>query len=405
MEESNSKNKKSWINQEKDLIITIDQHEKIIKFNDVCERISGFNKKDVIYKDFFELLIPTRYSDQWKNIISGVRKDKLIDDFTLPVQTKHGHEIMISWSSFPVKNVGGIVEDIGLVGKLINSWEDTKQSAIGTQKKDTMPADYFDEFERIVKDLEKKNKDLEKKNEILEKKLKQRKGKKDTNTQSDIGGKSLYQVSKVVGGKKKREELHVLMKDLDERQKQLDKLQRKLEKDKLKINEKKNEFIRWREKLMILESEIESRKKWVVNKEKALEKISNEQEDTQKPRIKTKEYEEFNEEIFNKIPEGAAVIQRSIFKQVNSTFADLLGYNQNEIVDKSIFDFIEPEGLTGVEEYYFHRLKGDETSAFDTLLLAKDNVKIFIQVNTQPTIYNGKKAEIAIFKKLKIKKD
>lgn len=405
MEELKTNNKKPWINQEKDLIITIDQHEKIIKFNDECERISGYNERDVINKDFIEILIPIRYSDQWKKIISGVRKDKLIDDFTLPVQTKHGHEIMISWSSFPVKNFGGIVEDIGLVGKLINSWEDTKQTAIGTQKKETMPADYFDEFEQVVNDLEKKNKDLEKKNEILEKKLKQRKEKKETNTQSDIVGKSLYHVPKVVSGKKKREELHVLMKDLDERQKQLDKLQRKLEKDKLKINEKKNEFIRWREKLMIIESEIESRKKWVENKEKALEKISNEQENIQKPRIKTKEYEEFNEEVFNKIPESAAVLQRSIFKQVNSTFADLLGYGENEIVDKSIFDFIEPEGLTGVEEYYFHRLKGDDTSAFDTLFLTKDNVIIFIQVNTQPINYNGEKAEIAIFKKLNIKKE
>lgn len=404
MEESNTQDKKSWINREKDLVITIDQDEKIIKFNDECIRISGYNKNEVINQNIFNTIIPKRYSEQWKNIINSVRKDKLIDDFSLPIQTSHGHEIMIFWSSFPVKNVGGIVEDIGLVGKLVTSWEDTKHTAIGNEKKEILPADYFDEFERIVKDLEKTNHDLEKKNAILEKKLKGRKGKKDTKIQSDVVGKSLYKVSDVVGGKKKRVELQVLMKDLDERQKQLNRLHIKLEKEKIKINERKNEFIRWREKLMTLESEIESRKKWVENKEKALEKISTGTEDT-KSRIKSEEIEKFDEVMFSKIPESAAVIQRGVFKQVNSYFASLLGYDLNEIVEKSIFDFIGPEGLTGVEEYYFHRLKGDETSAFDTLFLSKDNVKLSVQVDVHPTIFNGEKAEIAIFKKLKIKKD
>jgi len=193
------------------------------------------------------------------------------------------------------------------------------------------------------------------------------------------------------------------MQDLDDREKRLNKIQKKLEKEKLKITKQKNDFIRWREKLEQLESEIESRQKWVTSKEEALKKYSAENNDNIS-RV-TKDDEDFNSDLFNQIDECAAVIQRGVFKQINSSFADLLGYNTNEIVDKSIFDFIEPEGLSGVEEYYFNRLKGDDISDFDTMFLTKDSSKISVEVTTKPIVFNGEKAEIVFFKKLDVKKE
>lgn len=384
-----------------DLILTIDQDENIIKFNDECERISGYTKNNILNQSFFDTLIPKRYQQQWKKVLDSVRENKLIDDFSLPLLTNNGHEIMISWSSFPVKDVDGIVEDIGLVGQIVTSWDDSEKVPIVESDK-SFDSSYFDEFERVVKELEKKNAELEKKNQSLEKKRDKLKNKDSSGVKTDVVGKSLYTFSDIFGNKKQREELVALMQDLDDREKRLNKIQNKLEKEKLKITKQKNDFIRWRERLEQLESGIESRHKWVMNKEQALEKCS--LDDNNISRVATDD-ENFHPDMFNQINECAAVVQRGVFKQINTSFADLLGYTASEIVDKSIFDFIEPEGLSGVEEYYFNRLKGDEVSDFDTMFLTKDNAKVSVEVSTKPIVFNGEKAEIVIFKKLDVKKE
>lgn len=393
--------KKKKTSKYSDLILTIDQDENIIKFNDECERISGYTKNNILNQSFFDTLIPKRYQQQWKKVLDGVRENKLIDDFSLPLLTNNGHEIMISWSSFPVKDVDGVVEDIGLVGQIVTSWDDSEKAPIVESGKSFDPG-YFDEFECVVKELEKKNAELEKKNKALEKKRDKLKNKDSSGVKTDVVGKSLYTFSDIFGNKKQREELVALMQDLDDREKRLNKIQNKLEKEKLKITKQKNDFIRWRERLEQLESDIESRHNWVINKEQALEKCS--LDDNNISRVTTDD-ENFSSDMFNQIDDCAAVIQRGVFKQINLSFADLLGYNINEIIDKSIFDFIEPEGLSGVEEYYFNRLKGDNISDFDTMFLTKDNSKISVEVSTKPIVFNGEKAEIVIFKKLDVKKE
>ena len=57
-----------------------------------------------------------------------------IDDFKLPFLTRHGHEVMIYWSDFPVKNRNGKIGDIGLVGKKI------------TKPKEVIPIDTIDSY-------------------------------------------------------------------------------------------------------------------------------------------------------------------------------------------------------------------------------------------------------------------
>jgi PAS domain S-box-containing protein len=381
-----------------DLILIIDKDENIVKLNEECERVSGYDQNHILHQNFFDVLTPKRYLQQWQKVIDKVRENKLIDDFSLPLLTNHGHEIMIFWSSFPVKDKDGVVEDIGLVGQIVADWDDSEKTRI-VEDTNFMNPEYFDEFERVITELEKKNHELEKKNIALEKKLDKLKNKDNLDIKTDIVGKSLYTFSDIFGNKKQREELSALMKDLDDREKRLNKIQKKIENERFKIIKQKNDFIRWREKLEQLESDIESRYKWVINKEQALEKHSLKSDDI--PRIKSDD-EEFSPDVFDQIQDSAAVIQRGVFKQINSSFADLLGYDINEIIDKSIFDFIEPEGLSGFEEYYFNRLKGDDISDFDTMFLTKDNFKILVEVSTKPIIFNGEKAEIVVFRQTDI---
>ncbi|HEY0090679.1 MAG TPA: PAS domain-containing protein, partial [Candidatus Lokiarchaeia archaeon] len=52
----------------KELVLSIDQNEKIIKFNEECELIFGYKKDEVLNRPFFDFLIPERYSRSWKNM-------------------------------------------------------------------------------------------------------------------------------------------------------------------------------------------------------------------------------------------------------------------------------------------------------------------------------------------------
>ena len=103
-------------------------------------------------------------------------------------------------------------------------------------------------------------------------------------------------------------------------------------------------------------------------------------------------------DVFEKISDSAAIIQRGIFKRVNDSFTNLIGYNADDIINRSLFDFISPEGLIGMEKYYLNRLKGEKISNYETVILSKNNEKIDVEINSKPTFLNREKAEIVVFK-------
>ena len=352
------------------IVVTIDQLERIIKINDKCEKICGYSLKESQNKQLINFLIPERYSKHWKKLFDSACKNKQIEDFKLPIKTKNGHEIMISWSSFPIKDDGGIVDEVSLVGKLILSWNDFE--------------------ENIFTDFSNKKNPYRK--------------------QADPIGKGLYSVSELFGrgGSK---EFEIRMKELAEREKILNDFEETLLNDKKEINDRIIEFHKWRERLEILEDEIENRRENVLKREKILDARITAASDAKGLSVKeVREIDVDYHDILDKISDSAAVLQRGILKQVNPAFAELLGYESDEVVEKSLFDFILPESFNEIEEYYLNRLKGIDVSIYETAFLTKDNKKIIVEVNTRPTILNGEKAEIAVFKKVStqennIKKD
>ncbi len=107
--------------------------------------------------------------------------------------------------------------------------------------------------------------------------------------------------------------------------------------------------------------------------------------------------------FIDNIQDCVAIVQRGILKQVNRPFVELLGYDINEVIGKSLFDFITPECYLEIEKYYLDRLKGVDSSGYEAVFLTKDSNKLVVEVSTRPTVFNGKKAEIAIIKEFKNK--
>ena len=393
------------------LVLSIDKNERITKFNEECEKVFGYKKNEVINRLVSDLFIPTSYLDQWKNLFEYSKINKTIDNFKLPFLTKSGQETIIYWSNFPVKNEKGNVTDIGLVGNLIKpiekynetifeypNYEPDELNIKKSVSKDKIKVD--DLITKVFRKMKSKNEDLLIKNRDLEKKLNYYKNRFDYNKDKQDSNltKSLSSISGLFGGNKKRQEYENIVHELDERGKNLNRLESDLLKEKTKINEKVNDLKVWREKLEVLNDKLEEKWNELVRRENLLiEKQSYSSNLYNNVETKSKGLKDSNE-LFDQIQDSAVIIQRGILRHVNSSFINLIGYNVNEIIDKSFFDFIVPEGFLNVERFYLSRLKGEDVSTYETVILTKDNNKISIEVINKPTFFNGEKAEIAIIK-------
>jgi PAS domain S-box-containing protein len=196
--------------------------------------------------------------------------------------------------------------------------------------------------------------------------------------------------------------------DLEKRQEELDRFEAELIRDKKNLEKKIVEFTQWKEKLIKLESEIERRRIDLIEKESTItgnlttinpnQFESNNQDSTSDILIhKEKFIQNDHHDIFDKIPKSAVILQRGILKQVNHPFVELLGYDMNDVLGKSLFDFISPEGFSALEKHFLDRLKGVGSAGYNAVFLTKENHKLTLEVNIKPTIFNGEKAEIAIF--------
>jgi PAS domain S-box-containing protein len=93
-----------------------------------------------------------------------------------------------------------------------------------------------------------------------------------------------------------------------------------------------------------------------------------------------------------------AVVQRGVFKQISNTFADFLGYERDELLQKSFFVFVAPHGFEDARKYYLNRLKGVTTNSFRTVLLTKEHNEVIVEITVTPTIYMGDVAEFLSIK-------
>ncbi len=480
-EESTMVSKKQSQHRDDLLVVGIDPEGNIIQFNDICELIIGYNQKETINKSF-EMIIPQEYTKQWQQIINTARTDRSIHEFKLPLLNREGKEVMVSWSSFPVKEDTGHVGDVVFVGKTVLTIDDitgslftytendieTKVDALsykqrpkdhvlfhvgnkriifrrhpghkeneevdyktpsqlpGTEEKTTPLSAEVDDietalaketysrlmeqynYENLLKNynnitqtlavLEKRNKELEKKNKKTTRTLKSLKTrwthKKETEKRTSSSRSSLF-------GRGKRESLEQMMRELEERKNELLGLEEQIATDKKQLAEQQNIFIEWRKKLELLEDEIEYRRLDLIEQERMFgDQFVSSFHGKTTASGEIHSTEETHHDLLDKIPECAAIVHRGILKQVNASLAQLLGYETDELVEKSLLDFIVPEGLFEVEKYYFNRLKGADVSSYETVLLTKDNQKMQVEVSLKPIVYDGEGADIAVIRTL-----
>ncbi|UCF12601.1 MAG: PAS domain S-box protein [Thermoplasmatales archaeon] len=307
------------------------------------------------------------------------------------------------------------------ISKVKKSTEKMKEIIIDLSKK-------YEKLNKKLIDLENPDRKLDRKNEVLDENLedlnlyieKSNEFNKESEYEktpfqkikdNDSSKKGLDFLVNPFGIKKKRDKSYFRRYALVEHQKELDLLEAQLLKDKKNLDKRLAELSNWKEKLLNLESEIEKRRTDLIEQEAAfrenlisftdnkLNSDFNPLSTKDSPTTEENIVKDDHHDIFDKIPECAVIVQRGILKQVNHPFVELLGYDINEVIGKSLFDFFTPDSCLEIEKYYLDRLKGVSSSGYKAVFLTKDNNKLAVEVSTRPTIFNGEKAEIAVFNK------
>ena len=82
------------------LVIGLNKDGEIVQFNKECQKMTGYDRGEVLKRKMCDVLIPEQYIQQWEETFE-LAKSEGIDNFKLPWKTRDGKEILISWSSFP----------------------------------------------------------------------------------------------------------------------------------------------------------------------------------------------------------------------------------------------------------------------------------------------------------------
>jgi PAS domain S-box-containing protein len=108
-----------------------------------------------------------------------------------------------------------------------------------------------------------------------------------------------------------------------------------------------------------------------------------------------------NHLIIDEMNDIVAVVQRGIFKEISNSFADFLGYERIELLQKNFFVFIAPRGFEDARKYYLNRLKGVTTNTFRTVLFTKARTELLVEITVTPTVYKGESAEFLTVNEVK----
>jgi PAS domain S-box-containing protein len=130
----------------------------------------------------------------------------------------------------------------------------------------------------------------------------------------------------------------------------------------------------------------------------ALEKIEIERQRTGKPHWKTeKEYRSF----FQQAKEGMAIVQDGIVIRANSTISQIVGYSPEELIGTPFNQYIHPDELPKVTEYYKERIAGkDAPIIYKLRVMHKDGSEIEIETKMGIVTYNEKAADFAMVNKI-----
>ena len=123
-----------------------------------------------------------------------------------------------------------------------------------------------------------------------------------------------------------------------------------------------------------------------------------------------KESEEKYRNVVEQASDGIVIIQDLVIKYANPRAFNILGYDLTGMIGTLMTDYVHPDELPKLVEYYNRRIAGKDTpSAYESVLLHKDGRKIDVELGGRTITYQEKPADMImvhdISERKKVEKD
>ena len=110
-----------------------------------------------------------------------------------------------------------------------------------------------------------------------------------------------------------------------------------------------------------------------------------------------KESEEKYRNLIERANDGICIIQDGVITFTNPRLAELWGGTNEEIIGTPFTNYVHPDELSKLADYYNRRLKGERVpTLYETALMKKSGDKIYVELSAGIITYQGKPADLII---------
>ena len=103
--------------------------------------------------------------------------------------------------------------------------------------------------------------------------------------------------------------------------------------------------------------------------------------------------------LLNRAKDGVIVIQDGVFRYLNQSFADMLGYSPQELMNSAFIDYLFPEDVSASIERYERRLRGDDQpSVYEYTMRRKDGSGVPVEVNAVIVTYRDRPGDLVLIR-------
>jgi PAS domain S-box-containing protein len=98
------------------LIVVLDKEGRIVRFNQVCEKTTGYSFADVENKFVWDLFLISEVSNPIKTVFTKLYAENFVDQYTNYWLTRNGEMRLINWSNTVIVDGNGLVEYVIATG-------------------------------------------------------------------------------------------------------------------------------------------------------------------------------------------------------------------------------------------------------------------------------------------------
>jgi PAS domain S-box-containing protein len=112
-----------------------------------------------------------------------------------------------------------------------------------------------------------------------------------------------------------------------------------------------------------------------------------------------RENEEKYRSFIEKATDGIVITQDGKLKFSNAAMHDMMQYSEEEMFERSFFDFVIPEDHEEMRQYHIRRMRGERFNAlYRSHFIRKDHKIITVELNARTLVYEGKPAAFIVIR-------